>query len=96
VHVVEEEWPRRGSLTTTQEAVRDDVVALGARHGIHVTVAVRRGVEPARAILRAGPTSGARLLVLGAERRIGARLSLGKTVNTLTGAWRGDLVVLVS
>jgi nucleotide-binding universal stress UspA family protein len=92
VHVVEQ-MPTSAS---TVEAVRDDIAALGERHGFHVTTQARHDMSPADAIISTGASIRADLLVIGAERRIGERLSLGKTVNALVRAWRGDMVILAN
>jgi nucleotide-binding universal stress UspA family protein len=95
VHVVEP-TPARGSAANTVEAVRDDIAALGERHGFHVTTQARHDTVPANAIIRAATSVGADLLVIGAERRAGDMLSLGKTVSALVRAWRGDMVILAN
>jgi len=74
---------------------RDEMIALGEWHGFEVTMVVHRDEEPAaRAILRTAASRGANQLVIGAERRAGSALALGKTVGALVREWRGELVIL--
>jgi nucleotide-binding universal stress UspA family protein len=95
VHV-EEQTSGSGSAANTVEAVREDIAALAERHGFHVTTQARRDTTPAEAILRTAAAIRADLLVIGAERRIGDGLSLGKTVNAVVRTWRGDMVILAN
>jgi Kef-type K+ transport system membrane component KefB/nucleotide-binding universal stress UspA family protein len=95
VHVVEQ-TPAVGSAVNTVEAVRDDIAALGERHGFHVTTQTRHDTVPADAIMRTAASIRADLLVIGAERRLGDGLSLGKTVSALVRNWRGDMVILAN
>jgi nucleotide-binding universal stress UspA family protein len=85
-----------GSAANTVDAVRQDIPALGERHGCHVTTQARHDPSPADAIMRAAGSIQADLLVIGAERRIGDELSLGKTVSALVRTWRGDMVILAN
>jgi Kef-type K+ transport system membrane component KefB/nucleotide-binding universal stress UspA family protein len=96
VQVIEHEAPRRWGLATTAEAVRDTIAALAARHGFHVTILQRRDADPAPTILRTAAATRADLLVIGADRRVGEALALGKTVAAVTRGWRGDLVILAN
>ena len=71
-----------------------DVIALGKRHGFDVKTVIRLDIAPGEAILSEAARARANFLVIGANRRVGESLVLGKTVSLLLERWNGDLVIL--
>ena len=92
----DEEDGRRRDRWKTERAILDDVTELGHRYGFEVKASVRRHMSIADAILREATGSQADLVVIGAHRRVGKTLFLGKTVATLLERWHGHLIVLAS
>jgi Kef-type K+ transport system membrane component KefB/nucleotide-binding universal stress UspA family protein len=95
LHVIEPAQ-RGDGAAATMNAVRDDIAVLGDRHGFQVATEVQHDMTPAEAILQTAADRGVDLLVIGADRRVGEVLSLGKTVSSLMHAWRGNLVILAN
>jgi Kef-type K+ transport system membrane component KefB/nucleotide-binding universal stress UspA family protein len=78
----------------TERAILGDVTELGHHYGFEVKARIRRHTSAGDAILREAIHAHADLVVVGAHRRVGKTLFLGKTVETLLEHWQGHLVVL--
>jgi nucleotide-binding universal stress UspA family protein len=100
VHIARRKAVRGGGASQAaaqgkmEAAVLDDAIKLGARYGFKVATAIHLDNAPEDAILREAARVDADLLVIGAARRVGDALYLGKTVAALMERWTGDLVVL--
>jgi nucleotide-binding universal stress UspA family protein len=86
--------PPDAASSQAEAAVLDDATKLGAHYGFKVATAIHLDDAPEDAILREAARVEADLLVIGAARRVGEALYLGKTVAALMERWTGDLVVL--
>jgi nucleotide-binding universal stress UspA family protein len=80
--------------TAAERAVLHDVEELAERHGFALRTVLHREVEPGEAILSEAVSGRADLIVIGASRRVGDTLALGKTVSLMLKRWNADLVVL--
>jgi Kef-type K+ transport system membrane component KefB/nucleotide-binding universal stress UspA family protein len=87
---------RTRPTSAAQKAVLDDVRELGERHNVRVATAVHLRAAPEQAILREAQRKRFDLLVVGASRRVGDELFLGKTVAALMQNWPGAMLVLAS
>ena len=86
--------PKPDAATAVEQAVLHDVTELAERHGVAIRTVVHRDVEPGEAILQEAAGDQTNLIVIGASRRVGNRLALGKTVSLLVKRWDANLVVL--
>ncbi|HWG06925.1 MAG TPA: cation:proton antiporter [Beijerinckiaceae bacterium] len=94
--VTEDASGRRRDRWKTERAILDDVTELGQRYGFDVKTRIRRHASAAEAILQEAFGTKANLVVIGAQRRIGKTLFLGRTVTALLESWPGSLVVLAN
>jgi len=78
-----------------ERAVLDDAAALAERYGHgRIKKAVHTDKAPEDAILAEAKAAGTNLIVIGADRRVGASLYLGQTVERILQRWSGTLVVI--
>jgi nucleotide-binding universal stress UspA family protein len=102
VHVARRKAVRGGGASQAvargrmEAAVLDDAIKLGAQYAFKVATAIHLDNAPEEAILREAARVDADLLVIGAARRVGDALYLGKTVAALVERWTGDLVILAT
>jgi Kef-type K+ transport system membrane component KefB/nucleotide-binding universal stress UspA family protein len=85
---------RTAATQGTEKAVLDDMTALARRYGVRIGTAVHRRVTPEAAVLSEAGRMQADLLVIGARRRVGEELFLGKTVAALLKEWHGSVLLL--
>jgi Kef-type K+ transport system membrane component KefB/nucleotide-binding universal stress UspA family protein len=83
-----------GPANAPERAILNDVEELAERHGFALRTVLHREVEPGEAILSEAASGTADLIVIGASRRVGDTLALGKTVSLMLKRWNADLVVL--
>jgi Kef-type K+ transport system membrane component KefB/nucleotide-binding universal stress UspA family protein len=88
---------RRKAKNNIERAVLDDVAALARRYGYdEIQMAVHVKPTPDAAILEEARRSGADVIVLGASRRVGEEVYLGRTVAHILQKWPGAVVLVVS
>jgi nucleotide-binding universal stress UspA family protein len=78
----------------TERAVRTDITQLGARYGFDIKTTIRFDAAPEEATFDEAERIGADFLVMGASRRVGDTLYLGKTAAALLEKWQGNLILL--
>ena len=88
---------RRRARSNIERAVLDDVAVLGKRYGYNeIQTAVHVKSTPDVAMLEEAEHCGADVIVLGANRRVGDQIYLGRTVASILQKWTGALVLVVS
>jgi nucleotide-binding universal stress UspA family protein len=95
LHVSEQNGLRhRSGAGRTDQSIKDNMTRLADRYGFVIDTVVRFDAVPQEAILEEAVRRNADLLVIGASKRVGDVLYLGKTASTLLANWRGNLVLL--
>jgi nucleotide-binding universal stress UspA family protein len=80
----------------TERALLEDVRSLAHRYcHKQIKTCVRTDLAPHEAILVEAERKGCDLIVLGANRRVGAHLYLGQTAEHVLEKWKGAIVLVV-
>jgi Kef-type K+ transport system membrane component KefB/nucleotide-binding universal stress UspA family protein len=86
---------RSSARRSTERAVLDDALATAERYGHEeVKTAIHSETVPEDAILAEAEFANANLIVIGADRRVGNALYLGRTVEAVLSRWEGALVLV--
>ena len=88
---------RANARSGVEKAVLDDVSLLAKHYGHNdIQFAVHADVAPQSAIIEEAKRCGADVIVIGANRRVGERLYLGRTVAHVLKKWKGKTVLVVT
>jgi nucleotide-binding universal stress UspA family protein len=87
----------RSAQKRNEKAVIDDAMKLAKRYGHEsIKASIHTDVAPDEAILEEAKKTGANIIVIGANRRVGDHLFLGQTVACTLKNWGGAIVLVVS